>query len=121
MAELTEDEGRGKAKAEGKAKPPQVAVQLLEGDRPMIVISGEIDISTVSQVEMPLRQALEGQPVAIVFDLSGVVFMDSSALAVLVSAAQRVPEVRIRNPSLPARRVIELTGLTSLLRVESDT
>jgi anti-anti-sigma factor len=43
--------------------------------------------------------------------------MDSAGIAVLVRAAGEVGAVQIRNPSPIVRRVIEVTGLTGVLRI----
>jgi anti-anti-sigma factor len=52
-------------------------------------------------------------------DASGLTFMDSSGIVLLVSATQRVQEVQVRDPSPIVRRLIELTGLSKVLRITS--
>jgi anti-sigma B factor antagonist len=56
-----------------------------------------------------------------VVDLTGVAFMDSTALGTLVGAVRRVREVggefRIVLPESPARRIFEITGLEDVLDV----
>ena len=41
--------------------------------------------------------------------------MDSAGIAVLLGATRRVPAVRLREPSPAVRRVLEMTGLTTVL------
>ena len=49
------------------------------------------------------------------FDVAELKFMDSSGIALLVSAARQVRQVELRHPTPIVRRLIELTGLTELL------
>lgn len=81
---------------------------------------GEIDAHTVDT----LRQALGGSPAGqvVVLDLAGVEFIDSSGLRVVVEQHQRCSDAGgslvLRNPSRVVRRLLDVTGLTELLRVE---
>ena len=60
-------------------------VELRADDRTVIVsCEGELDLSTAPQLKWRLVDALEGGRTAIVVDLGGVTFMDSTALGVLV-------------------------------------
>jgi anti-anti-sigma factor len=43
--------------------------------------------------------------------------MDSSGIALLLTTANSVAETVIRAPSRQVRRVLEATGLTSVLRI----
>ena len=52
------------------------------------------------------------------FDLSGLDYIDSAGIAVLLGAAAECA-VRLRDPSPAVRRVVELTGLTDVLPVAS--
>ncbi len=51
------------------------------------------------------------------FDLRELRFMDSAGIAVLLGGARRVPTVRLRDPVPAVRRVVEVTGLTTVLRL----
>ena len=53
------------------------------GDRPTLVVRGEIDVSTSPELRAQLGRLLEHQPSGIVVDLRGVGFVDSSGLGVL--------------------------------------
>jgi anti-anti-sigma factor len=93
-----------------------------EADRTAVVrIVGEIDISTVPAISAAMNTALGDSPDRLVFDLSGVEFMDSSGIAVLLRARKAVGSVQVRNPSTVVRRLIELTGLTDILPFELGT
>jgi len=89
----------------------------------VVVLVGEHDLATRSQIEEALEAALEhGDGVAV--DLSATDFIDSSTLHVLVSAARRATEngrgFSIVLPENSAvRQVFELTGL--LTQFESNS
>jgi anti-sigma B factor antagonist len=86
---------------------------------PIVVVSGELDSSNAARLDAAVATAVGGQPQRLVFDLSALRFMDSAGIAVLVGAAGKVKAVQLRNPSEAARRVIELTGLSSVLPTET--
>lgn len=85
---------------------------------PTIGLSGELDSSNVSQLERTVSAILAERPERVVFDLSGLRFMDSAGISVLVRLAGEVNSVQIRDPSPIVRRVIEVTGLNGILQVE---
>jgi anti-anti-sigma factor len=86
-----------------------------EGETPVIRLSGELDLVTADSVRSALDPALAGAPERLVFEVSELEFMDSSGLALLVSAARKAGKVELRNPTLIVRRLIELTGLAEML------
>ena len=61
----------------------------------VIRVAGEIDIATADTVRQAVAVAIEPGPTHLVFDLSGVDFIDSSGLAVLLEAAKTAGSVRI--------------------------
>lgn len=50
--------------------------------------------------------------------MSGLGFMDSTAIAVLLKVASAGKSVRLRNPSSIVQEVLQAMGLTSVLPVE---
>jgi len=82
-------------------------------------ISGELDISSVPGVEADLTTAIERDGASLVLDLSELRFMDSSGIAMLLRAADKTGPVVIRGASRTVAHIIEVTGLTEILRVES--
>jgi anti-anti-sigma factor len=85
---------------------------------PIVVVSGELDISNAATLETTVESLAAGRPERLVFDLSGLRFMDSAGIAVLVGASTKVHSVHLRDPSPNVRRVIELTGLSPVLPIE---
>ena len=83
-----------------------------------IAPTGELDIATIDPVRDDVDAAIAQGATAIVFDLTAVTFLDSSALAVFAYAARQVERVQVTNPNSIARRVIQETGLIEVLHVE---
>ena len=61
-----------------------VSEQRLDDRTTVIAVEGELDLSTAPQLKWRLVDALDQGRSAIVVDLAGVTFMDSTALGVLV-------------------------------------
>lgn len=97
---------------DGGPSGAEVAVLSEEGT-PVIQVSGELDISSVDSVRPFVEDVLRLEPERVVFDLGAVEFMDSSGIALLLSAARSVPTVELRNLPQIMRRVIEMTGLAA--------
>jgi anti-sigma B factor antagonist len=108
MAELDRDAPAAQAEIETRTDP---------GGAPVIAVSGELDMSNAGKLEEIVDAAVAAKPDRLVFDLSGLRFMDSAGIAVLLGAAGKVPTIELRDPSPPVRRVVELTGLESVLSV----
>lgn len=85
---------------------------------PIVSVSGELDSSNAGALEATIGPIAAEHPERLVFDLSGLRFMDSAGIAVLVGVAAQVEAVQLRQPSQVVRRVIELTGLTGVLPIE---
>ena len=86
---------------------------------PVISISGEIDMSNVAAVETQLDSMIATGCDRLVFDLSALEFIDSSGIALLLRVADKIERVELRNPSATVLRVIQVTGLTDVLHVQS--
>jgi anti-anti-sigma factor len=84
----------------------------------IVNLSGELDSSNAATLAASLASLELGDTVQLIFDLSGLRFMDSAGIAVLLGAAAKVAGVRLRDPSPVVRRVIELTGLSDVLPVD---
>jgi len=85
-------------------------------------VTGELDMSTCER----LRDAIEphlGPDQRIVLDLSGVHFMDSSCIAMLVAAHNELTQgggsLIMRNPSDAARRVLTITETMALFEEDA--
>jgi anti-anti-sigma factor len=82
-----------------------------------IELSGDIDISTINEIRTAVEAAFTRGATSFAFDLKDVTFLDSSALSLFAQTALRAQDVTLNNPSQIVLRVIEVTGLTEILRV----
>ncbi len=85
---------------------------------PLLAVSGELDISNVGTLEQAISGVLASKPELIIFDMSGLRFIDSAGIAVLIRTAGKGSAVQLREPTESVRRVVELTGLQRLLTIE---
>ena len=99
---------------------PKVTIEATseESNARMVRISGELDLASVPGVEADIEPVLAAAPERVVFDLSGVAFMDSSGIAMLLRAAKRVGIIEVRDPSPAVQLIIQATGLAEVLHVE---
>jgi anti-anti-sigma factor len=86
---------------------------------PVVILSGELDSSNVGSLEATVALVTAEPPELLIFDLSGLRFIDSAGIAVLIGVAGKVNAVRLRHPSPIVRRVIEITGLSQVLNIEA--
>ena len=88
------------------------------GDAPGVAVHGEVDLETVTALEAALESAILDSGGAFVVDLSGVEFIDSIGLHVLLRArgllGREDRALAVICPFGPVRRVFELAGLSEL-------
>jgi anti-anti-sigma factor len=89
-----------------------------DGEGPIVELGGELDVSNVELAQKALADLLESKPKRLIFDLSGITFMDSSALGLLLLAQRETESVEIQKASAIAERVIEATGLAEYLKLD---
>ena len=87
-------------------------------------LKGEIDLSTVEDVESGLRSAIDGGSGAIVLDLREVSFLDSSGLRLMLRLHQDLGEagrrlILVQGPRRVAR-VFELAGAEDQFEIVAD-
>src|SRR6266536_1535079 len=87
-------------------------------DRAVVHISGEVDLATCPQLRDVLAELVDDGVHHLIVDLEQVSFLDSSGIGVL-GVLGRIREhggsLRLTAPSPHVRRVLELTGITTLL------
>lgn len=92
-----------------------------EGDWTVVVVSGEIDVSTAPTLRAHLDALPSGAQVIV--DLSEVTFLDSTGLGVLVAARRRaratapLGEVHLVVTRPRVAKVLEVTGLSTVFAV----
>jgi anti-sigma B factor antagonist len=89
-------------------------------------VNGELDLSTSTQLEEPLQDAIGSPDAAVLIDLTDCTFIDSTGIAMIVRAWQRVDAgagnggkggLVLCCQNEQVRRVLEVTGLEHSLRV----
>jgi anti-anti-sigma factor len=100
-----------------------MALQLQPPSAPVVItvtVAGELDIANASAVEAALRGAEEAGADEIVLDLSGLRFMGSVGLRVILAADERARRRGCRLTLLPShavRRITDLAGITGSLPI----
>lgn len=88
-----------------------------------VSLQGELDLASAHAMEERLAAIEEQAPTRVVIDLSGLAFIDSSGLRVLLLADSRARErgfeLALAPGPEPVQRVFEMTGALDLLRFES--
>jgi anti-sigma B factor antagonist len=100
----------------------ETQLRTYEDDGAQVVeIHGDVELHCAAQVREELRRACEARGVRCIVDMSGVPFIDSTGVGVLVGALKRVREqdgtFAIANPQPRVRRVFEITGLLDALPI----
>lgn len=90
-----------------------------EGDVHTICLFGELDLATVPDVEEEIQRVEATDAAAIIVDLSGLTFMDSTGVRLMLSADARSRAnanrlTLLRGPAA-VQRVLELCGVERLL------
>ncbi|MER7014475.1 STAS domain-containing protein [Saccharopolyspora sp. NPDC000359] len=105
---------------------PQVPLNVLTrwSDRTLLVeVAGEIELINAPRVEELVDNALDEKPEALVLDLTGVTFLSSAGLAMLVRARNRAGddvEFRVVVGGPATARPVQLTGLDQEIDVFSS-
>jgi anti-sigma B factor antagonist len=88
----------------------------------VISVRGELDMATAPGLWEKLAQALPQVRGDLIIDLAETRFIDSTGMGVFVRAFKRLQQggarLVLRSPNNTTRKVIELTGLGSVLVVE---
>jgi anti-anti-sigma factor len=92
------------------------------GEALVVTLAGELDMNATFGLELELERLTQDTDArALVVDMDGVEFMDSSALGLLLATQERLRAHGIRfllaNPSRAVRRMLELTGAGDALSV----
>jgi anti-sigma B factor antagonist len=96
--------------------PFRVEIQDLDGNVRVASVTGELDMAAVPKLEQTLSPVVEEGLGSLLIDLSDCEFMDSSGLASLVAARERLTatdgrEFAVCCPDSQVRRLLQITGL----------
>jgi len=94
-----------------------------DGSAAVLTLVGDFDMHTVQSVGQPVEELLHDPPHDLVVDLSGVDFIDSSGIALLVKVYSRVVRegagtMRVERTSPVARRLLEVCGLLETFGID---
>ena len=98
-----------------------MAVEFVHGkNRLTAIIKGEIDHHTAAEIRIMTAGELDRtMPAALVFDMSGVTFMDSSGVGLILGRMREMQswggKVMISEPSPRAEKILKLSGLGGLI------
>jgi anti-sigma B factor antagonist len=108
----------------GFAGDLDVDVDRRDASLAVLSVRGEIDALTTPRLEAELDRQLADLPELLVLDLSGVTFLASSGLAVLIRAAQVTGEhgrrLRLVVGTRAVRRPLQITGSDQLFDLFDD-
>ena len=96
----------------------------IAGRAAVIALSGELDLAGAAALEQELARLEAESPSAVVLDLRGVGFMDSSGLRLIAVSTQRAQELGRRLALVPGSeqvmRVFEITRMRERLDFVDD-
>ena len=84
----------------------------------MLTVGGEVDVATVVALESAISEALADKPTALIVDLTGVDFLASAGLQVLVATHENIgatARFAVVADGPATSRPIQLTGLDQIL------
>ena len=89
----------------------------------IVTLAGEVDIFTAPRFKECLLELLDGGVAHLVVDLSGVTFIDSTALGVLIGGVRRVHSadgaMALVVTSRAVERVLSITGLDRVFTIHA--
>jgi anti-sigma B factor antagonist len=97
-----------------------VPIELVAAETAVVTLSGEVDLWSAPDLKRTLYDLLAAGRKRLVLDLSGVRFMDSTALGVLVGLVRRLgsdEQLALAAPSTEVLRLLELTGVAGAFRI----
>jgi anti-sigma B factor antagonist len=103
------------------AEEISVALEEREGSVTVLTITGDLDVATGPQLRDSLIQVMDQGRYRLVLDLTGVPFLDSLGLGVIVGVVHRLRPhdgaFALACARPPVTRALKISGLTSVLAV----
>ena len=101
-----------------------VEVAARPGGGVSLVLSGELDLSTIQQLEEAVSESVDGRPELVVLDLRKLEFLDSTGLRLMLRLHSTVKDnggrlVMVEGPRR-VHRVFELTRAVDELEIVAD-
>ncbi|HLL66394.1 MAG TPA: STAS domain-containing protein [Micromonosporaceae bacterium] len=87
----------------------------------VVQVAGEVDLSTEPELRRDLAAVVEREMAQVVVDLTGVAFLDSTGLGLLVWAFRRMQDrgggLCLAGPQASVAKLLDLTSLDRLITV----
>jgi anti-sigma B factor antagonist len=91
----------------------------------VVKVQGEVDVYTAPMMKEEVQRSIDAGLTRVVVDLSGVAYMDSSGLGVLIGALKRAREgggdLIVSAPNARITRIMDVTGLGRIFNVHTAT
>ncbi len=101
----------------------QIEVMEREATR-VVVLRGSVDGLTAERMQAALTAEVDGGNIRLVCDLAAVEYTSSAGLRALLATVKRARsqggDLRLAAVNPPVRRVLEMSGFTSVLRLYED-
>jgi anti-anti-sigma factor len=96
----------------------QIQSEIANG-KTVLMPQGDVDLSSAPQLRMALTPALESENSRVLIDLSGVGFMDSTGVGVMVNALNRIKQkggaIAFCSATPRVHRILQIAGLLRAL------
>jgi len=92
------------------------------GGATVLSVTGEVDMATAPELEESIKTALDRGPEALIVDLSGVSFLASAGMSVLIGGNQLAgdrTEFRLVATGSATLRPMELTGIATTFSIHA--
>lgn len=108
----------------GPAWQPFSVTVSKDGERAIVTLRGELDLSGTDRLRAALEQAEEPPTGLLILDLSELDFIDSTGLEIVLRAARRAHDagrrLAVARPSTYVRRLLKVTAIDQSLDVIED-
>ena len=94
------------------------------GENLIVRISGELDHHTATTLKEETDKNITEEIKNIIFDLSSLVFMDSSGIGFLMARYKKVSQkggvAVIVSPTPQVKRILEMSGIMTIIKIAPD-
>ncbi|GAA0311439.1 anti-sigma B factor antagonist [Gracilibacillus halotolerans] len=97
--------------------------RLDNGETKILKVNGEVDVYTAPQLKEALVPLTKQEGAKVIVDLENVTYMDSTGLGVFIGALKSTKEynseMRLVSMHDRVRRLFEITGLDSIMNIDT--
>ena len=91
----------------------------MKADQLTVMLTGRIDSNNAGQVEKDILAQIEGKKLSsVILDASGLDYISSAGLRILLRIRKIIPDMAITDVSSDVYEILEMTGFTEMMRVE---